>query len=117
MLQYFTSSKPLLIKAGTHSLSINLCYLCLSCSVWMPELAVMELGRQLCGKMKKQRKAEMTVLTVMKGLEIHFYLPDTHQLEYFKDCHTAEDLCVEAAKRCRKCLDSHLFRVLKYCTI
>ncbi|KAF4112244.1 tyrosine-protein kinase JAK1 [Onychostoma macrolepis] len=67
----------------------------------MPELAVMELvGRQLCGKMKKQRKAEMTVPTVMKGLEIHFYLPDTHQLEYFKDCHTAEDLCVEAAKRC-----------------
>uniref|UniRef100_A0A673LVN6 Tyrosine-protein kinase n=1 Tax=Sinocyclocheilus rhinocerous TaxID=307959 RepID=A0A673LVN6_9TELE len=60
----------------------------------------MELGRQLCGKMKKQRKAEMTVLTVMKGLEIHFYLPDTHQLEYFKDCHTAEDLCEEAAKRC-----------------
>uniref|UniRef100_A0A8C2IFB5 Tyrosine-protein kinase JAK1 n=1 Tax=Cyprinus carpio TaxID=7962 RepID=A0A8C2IFB5_CYPCA len=36
----------------------------------------------------------------MKGLEIHFYLPDTHQLEYLKDCHTAEDLCVEAAKRC-----------------
>ncbi|RXN35576.1 tyrosine- kinase JAK1 isoform X2 [Labeo rohita] len=69
-------------------------------SVWMPELAVMELGRQLCGKMKKQRKAEMTVPTLMKGLEIHFYLPDTHQLEYFKDCHTAEDLCVEAAKRC-----------------
>uniref|UniRef100_A0A671L7Z2 Tyrosine-protein kinase n=1 Tax=Sinocyclocheilus anshuiensis TaxID=1608454 RepID=A0A671L7Z2_9TELE len=66
----------------------------------MPELAVMELGRQLCGKMKKQRKAEMTVPTVMKGLEIHFYLPDTNQLEYFKDCHTAEDLCVEAAKRC-----------------
>uniref|UniRef100_A0A671L3M2 Tyrosine-protein kinase n=1 Tax=Sinocyclocheilus anshuiensis TaxID=1608454 RepID=A0A671L3M2_9TELE len=60
----------------------------------------MELGRQLCGKMKKQRKAEMTVPTVMKGLEIHFYLPDTNQLEYFKDCHTAEDLCVEAAKRC-----------------
>uniref|UniRef100_A0A672LKK1 Tyrosine-protein kinase n=1 Tax=Sinocyclocheilus grahami TaxID=75366 RepID=A0A672LKK1_SINGR len=60
----------------------------------------MELGRQLCGKMKKQRKAEMTVPTVMKGLEIHFYLPETKQLEYFKDCHTAEDLCVEAAKRC-----------------
>uniref|UniRef100_A0A8C1CAA7 Tyrosine-protein kinase n=1 Tax=Cyprinus carpio carpio TaxID=630221 RepID=A0A8C1CAA7_CYPCA len=36
----------------------------------------------------------------MKGLEIHFYLPDTHQLEYLKDCHTVEDLCVEAAKRC-----------------
>lgn len=71
----------------------------------MPVLAVMELGRQLCGKMKKQRKVEMTVPAVMKGLEIHFYLPDMHQLEYFKDCHTAEDLCVEAAKRCRKSQD------------
>lgn len=68
----------------------------------MPKLAVMELGRQLCGKMKKQRKGEMTVPAVMKGLEIHFYLPDTHQLEYFKECHTAEDICTEAAKRCRK---------------
>uniref|UniRef100_A0A8B9JIA3 Tyrosine-protein kinase n=1 Tax=Astyanax mexicanus TaxID=7994 RepID=A0A8B9JIA3_ASTMX len=61
----------------------------------------MELGRQLCGKMKKQKKAELTVAAVMRGLEIHFYLPDTNQLEYFKDCHTAEDLCVEAAKKCR----------------
>uniref|UniRef100_A0A673LV68 Tyrosine-protein kinase n=1 Tax=Sinocyclocheilus rhinocerous TaxID=307959 RepID=A0A673LV68_9TELE len=69
----------------------------------------MELGRQLCGKMKKQRKAEMTVLTVMKGLEIHFYLPDTHQLEYFKDCHTAEDLCEEAAKRYISPLCHNLF--------
>uniref|UniRef100_A0A8B9JIF1 Tyrosine-protein kinase n=1 Tax=Astyanax mexicanus TaxID=7994 RepID=A0A8B9JIF1_ASTMX len=67
----------------------------------MPTLAVMELGRQLCGKMKKQKKAELTVAAVMRGLEIHFYLPDTNQLEYFKDCHTAEDLCVEAAKKCR----------------
>uniref|UniRef100_A0A8B9JFV4 Tyrosine-protein kinase n=1 Tax=Astyanax mexicanus TaxID=7994 RepID=A0A8B9JFV4_ASTMX len=57
--------------------------------------------RQLCGKMKKQKKAELTVAAVMRGLEIHFYLPDTNQLEYFKDCHTAEDLCVEAAKKCR----------------
>ncbi|XP_076871051.1 tyrosine-protein kinase JAK1 [Brachyhypopomus gauderio] len=67
----------------------------------MPKLAVMELGRQLCGKMRKQKKTELTVPAVMKGLEIHFYLPDTHQLEYFKDNHTAEDLCIEAAKRCR----------------
>uniref|UniRef100_A0A4W4EQ74 Tyrosine-protein kinase n=1 Tax=Electrophorus electricus TaxID=8005 RepID=A0A4W4EQ74_ELEEL len=55
---------------------------------------------QLCGKMKKQKKAELVVPAVMKGLEVHFYLPDTHQLEYFKDSHTAEDLCIEAAKRC-----------------
>uniref|UniRef100_A0A673JIF6 Tyrosine-protein kinase n=1 Tax=Sinocyclocheilus rhinocerous TaxID=307959 RepID=A0A673JIF6_9TELE len=75
----------------------------------MPELAVMELGRQLCGKMKKQRKAEMTVPTVMKGLEIHFYLPDTYQHEYFKYCHTAEDLCVEAAKRYISPLCHNLF--------
>lgn len=36
----------------------------------------------------------------MRGLEIHFYLPDTHQLEFLKDSHSAEDLCVEAAKKC-----------------
>ncbi|KAI5628251.1 tyrosine-protein kinase JAK1 [Silurus asotus] len=62
----------------------------------MPKLVVMELGRQLCGKMKKQKKGELAVPAVMKGLEIHFYLPETHQLEYFKDCHTAEDLCYAA---------------------
>ncbi|XP_060723582.1 tyrosine-protein kinase JAK1 [Tachysurus vachellii] len=67
----------------------------------MPKLVVMELGRQLCGKMKKQKKVELAVPAVMKGLEIFFYTPETHQLEYFKGCHTAEDLCVEAAKRCR----------------
>lgn len=67
----------------------------------------MELGRQLCGKMKKQKKVELAIPAIMKGLEIHFYLPDTHQLEYFKDCHTAEDLCVEAAKRCRKYTHMH----------
>uniref|UniRef100_A0A665UQZ8 Tyrosine-protein kinase n=1 Tax=Echeneis naucrates TaxID=173247 RepID=A0A665UQZ8_ECHNA len=34
------------------------------------------------------------------GLEIHFYLPDAHQLEYLKGCYTAEELCVDAAKKC-----------------
>lgn len=102
----------MITRSSRHPQFMNksLCYLCLSCSVWMPELAVMDLGRQLCVKMKKQRKAEMTIPTAMKGLEIHFYLSDTHQLEFFKDCYTAEDLCVEAAKRCRKCLDTSLFR-------
>jgi len=94
---------------GQQLINKSVCYLLLSRSVWMLKPTVMELGK-LCGKMKKQRKAEMTVPTVRKGLEIHFYLPETHQLEYFKDCHTAEDLCVEAAKKCRKCLDGRLFR-------
>ncbi|XP_038858755.1 tyrosine-protein kinase JAK1 [Salvelinus namaycush] len=66
----------------------------------MPSLGVMELGRQLCGKMRRSRKAEGPVTVTMRGLEIHFYLPDTHPLEFLKDSFTAEELCVEAAKRC-----------------
>ncbi|KAK3556757.1 hypothetical protein QTP70_016693 [Hemibagrus guttatus] len=76
----------------------------------MPKLVVMELGRQLCGKMKKQKK-ELAVPAIMKGLEIHFYLSDTHQLEYFKGCHTTEDLCVEAAKRCLQLLEFCMFSI------
>uniref|UniRef100_A0A8C9ZK76 Tyrosine-protein kinase n=1 Tax=Sander lucioperca TaxID=283035 RepID=A0A8C9ZK76_SANLU len=34
------------------------------------------------------------------GLEIHFYTPEVHQLEYFKGCYTALELCVDAAKKC-----------------
>uniref|UniRef100_A0A7N6ARD0 Tyrosine-protein kinase JAK1 n=1 Tax=Anabas testudineus TaxID=64144 RepID=A0A7N6ARD0_ANATE len=68
----------------------------------MPTLWVMELGRQLCGKMRRStRKAQLTSSTTYTwGLEIHFYLPEVHQLEYFKGCYTVEDLCVEAAKKC-----------------
>ncbi|CAB1323924.1 unnamed protein product, partial [Coregonus sp. 'balchen'] len=58
----------------------------------MPSLGVMELGRQLCGKMRKSRRAEGPVTVPMRGLEIHFYLPDTHQLEFLKDSFTAEEL-------------------------
>uniref|UniRef100_A0A4W5MMZ0 Tyrosine-protein kinase n=1 Tax=Hucho hucho TaxID=62062 RepID=A0A4W5MMZ0_9TELE len=61
----------------------------------MPSLGVMELGRQLCGKMRRSRRAEGPVTVPMRGLEIHFYLPDTHQLEFLKDSFTAEELCVE----------------------
>uniref|UniRef100_A0A6Q2ZBP5 Tyrosine-protein kinase n=1 Tax=Esox lucius TaxID=8010 RepID=A0A6Q2ZBP5_ESOLU len=61
---------------------------------------VMELGRQLCGKMRRSKRAEGPVAMPMRGLEIHFYLPDTHQLEFLKDSFTAEELCVRAAKRC-----------------
>uniref|UniRef100_A0AAY5KDG1 Tyrosine-protein kinase n=1 Tax=Esox lucius TaxID=8010 RepID=A0AAY5KDG1_ESOLU len=66
----------------------------------MPSPGVMELGRQLCGKMRRSKRAEGPVAMPMRGLEIHFYLPDTHQLEFLKDSFTAEELCVRAAKRC-----------------
>ncbi|XP_041646685.1 tyrosine-protein kinase JAK1 [Cheilinus undulatus] len=68
----------------------------------MPTLWMMELGRQLCGKMRRSsRRAQLSSApTSTWGLEIHFYLPDVRQLEFFKGCYTAEALCVEAAKRC-----------------
>ncbi|XP_034565356.1 tyrosine-protein kinase JAK1 [Notolabrus celidotus] len=68
----------------------------------MPSLWVMELGRQLCGKMRRSsRRAQFSSApTSTWGLEIHFYTTEVHQLEFFKGCYTAEDLCVEAAKKC-----------------
>ncbi|XP_067088208.1 tyrosine-protein kinase JAK1-like, partial [Osmerus mordax] len=65
----------------------------------MPSLGLMELSRQLCGKMRR-RRAEVPDSAPLRGLEIHFYLLDIHQLVHFKDCHTTEELCEEAAKRC-----------------
>ncbi|CAL8309333.1 unnamed protein product [Lota lota] len=71
----------------------------------MPTLGMMEqLSRQLCGKMRRSGKrtpiSSSPASSAPKGLEVHFYLADTNQLEYFRDCHTAEDICVESAKRC-----------------
>ncbi|XP_071260704.1 tyrosine-protein kinase JAK1-like isoform X2 [Salvelinus alpinus] len=66
----------------------------------MPSPGVMELGRQLCGKMRRSRRAEGPVTVPMRGLEIHFYLPDIPQLGLLKDSFTAEELCVKAAKIC-----------------
>uniref|UniRef100_A0A8C7LHF4 Tyrosine-protein kinase n=1 Tax=Oncorhynchus mykiss TaxID=8022 RepID=A0A8C7LHF4_ONCMY len=66
----------------------------------MPSPGVMELGRQLCGKMRRSRRAEGPVTVPMRGLEIHFYLPDMPQLGFLKDSFTAEELCVEAATIC-----------------
>uniref|UniRef100_A0A8C7ICJ2 Tyrosine-protein kinase n=1 Tax=Oncorhynchus kisutch TaxID=8019 RepID=A0A8C7ICJ2_ONCKI len=63
----------------------------------MPSPGVMELGRQLCGKMRRSRRAEGPITVPMRGLEIHFYLPDMPQLGFLKDSFTAEELCVEAA--------------------
>uniref|UniRef100_A0A8C2JQL3 Tyrosine-protein kinase n=1 Tax=Cyprinus carpio TaxID=7962 RepID=A0A8C2JQL3_CYPCA len=36
---------------------------------------------------------------INKGLEIHFYLPETHQIIHLSGSFTAEELCVEAAKK------------------
>lgn len=68
----------------------------------MPTLWVMELSRQLCGKMRRSsKKAQLSSSpTSSWGLEIHFYTLEVHQLEYFKGCYTAEELCVDAAKKC-----------------
>nr|XP_020458384.1 tyrosine-protein kinase JAK1 [Monopterus albus]XP_020458385.1 tyrosine-protein kinase JAK1 [Monopterus albus] len=68
----------------------------------MPTLWVMELSRQLCGKMRRSSKrAQLSSSpTSTWGLEIHFYIPEMNQLEYFKGCYTAEELCVDAAKEC-----------------
>uniref|UniRef100_A0A8C7IDY8 Tyrosine-protein kinase n=1 Tax=Oncorhynchus kisutch TaxID=8019 RepID=A0A8C7IDY8_ONCKI len=66
----------------------------------MPSPGVMELGRQLCGKMRRSRRAEGPITVPMRGLEIHFYLPDMPQLGFLKDSFTAEELCVEAATIC-----------------
>ncbi|MBN3302191.1 JAK1 kinase, partial [Amia calva] len=66
----------------------------------MSRTSAMELGRQLCGKMRKSKKGESTAPVPMKGLEIHFFLQECHQLEYLKGSHLAEDLCTDAAKKC-----------------
>ncbi|KAJ8357269.1 hypothetical protein SKAU_G00200630 [Synaphobranchus kaupii] len=65
----------------------------------MPRLAAMELSRQLCIKMQKPKKNETAMPVAWMGLEIHFYLPKTAPLEYLRGCHSAEDLCTEAAKK------------------
>ncbi|XP_052403798.1 tyrosine-protein kinase JAK1 [Carassius gibelio] len=36
---------------------------------------------------------------ILQGLEIHFYLPETHQIIHLSGSFTAEELCVEAAKK------------------
>ncbi|XP_024133879.1 tyrosine-protein kinase JAK1 [Oryzias melastigma] len=67
----------------------------------MSTTGVMELSRQLCLKMRKSKKVQIPTLPASSsGLEIHFYMQNMNQLEFFKGCYTAEELCVEAAKSC-----------------
>uniref|UniRef100_A0A8C4IMT7 Tyrosine-protein kinase JAK1 n=1 Tax=Dicentrarchus labrax TaxID=13489 RepID=A0A8C4IMT7_DICLA len=49
---------------------------------------------------KSSRKTQFSPSpTSTSGLEIHFYTSDVNQLEYLCGCYTAEELCVEAAKK------------------
>ncbi|KAF3835364.1 hypothetical protein F7725_027922 [Dissostichus mawsoni] len=68
----------------------------------MPTLWVMELSRQLCGKMRRSSKRVQlsSSPSSIRGLEIHFYTEEVQPIEYFKGCFTALELCVEAAKKC-----------------
>ncbi|KAG8003189.1 Tyrosine-protein kinase JAK1 [Nibea albiflora] len=50
---------------------------------------------------KSSRKAQFSSAPASTlGLEIHFYTPDMHMLEYICGCYTAEEICVAAAKKC-----------------
>ncbi|KAI1892119.1 hypothetical protein AGOR_G00150680 [Albula goreensis] len=60
-----------------------------------------ELGRELCRKMRLRKMSDTPVPSTARGLEVHFYLQDLHQLEFLKDSHSAEELCVLAAQKCR----------------
>ncbi|KAL0966810.1 hypothetical protein UPYG_G00300420 [Umbra pygmaea] len=60
----------------------------------------MEVGRQLLGKMWNRKKGEFSAPTISTGLEVHFYLGESHQLEFLRGCYTAEELCTQAAKTC-----------------
>nr|AMV91900.1 janus kinase 1 [Acanthogobius hasta] len=65
----------------------------------MPTLRAMELSRQLCVKMRRSRRSQTaSPPDAPPGLHIHLYTADP--LYYKGNCYTAEELCVEAAKKC-----------------
>ncbi|XP_036409514.1 tyrosine-protein kinase JAK1-like isoform X1 [Megalops cyprinoides] len=66
----------------------------------MPRITAMELGRQLCVKMRRPRRGGSAIPPAPRGLEIHLYLPDPPPLEYLRGSYSAEELCTEAAKKC-----------------
>lgn len=61
----------------------------------------MELSRQLCMKMRKNKKTQFVSLPAStSGLEIHCYIPESRPLIFYSGTYTADDLCVECAKSC-----------------
>ncbi|KAJ8277917.1 hypothetical protein GJAV_G00081640 [Gymnothorax javanicus] len=63
--------------------------------------AGIKLGRQLSKKLSLGSKSNPTVTATMRGPEIQFYLPGMTQLEYLKDSYSAEELCIQAAQKCK----------------
>lgn len=60
----------------------------------------MEFGRNFISKvLKKKKKKTIMASVILQGLEVHFYLPDKHQIIHLSGRFTAEELCVEAAKK------------------
>lgn len=59
----------------------------------------MEFGRQVIEKLQKKKKMPSTLPLTLQGLEVHFYLPETHQIIHLKGSLSAEELCIEAAKK------------------
>lgn len=66
----------------------------------------MEYCRDLINKVLKKKKSIMASAVILQGLEIHFYLPETHQIIHLSGSFTAEELCVEAAKKLGKCFSA-----------
>lgn len=68
----------------------------------MSTTGVMELSRQLCLKMRKNKGVRSsTPPASIPGLEIQFYSHGP-KLQYSPGCYIAEDICMAAAKHCCK---------------
>ncbi|XP_066536675.1 tyrosine-protein kinase JAK1-like [Hoplias malabaricus] len=59
----------------------------------------MDLGRQVFKKLQRKKKTQCTMPLILQGLEVHFYLPDIHQIIHLRGRHSVEELCVEAAQK------------------
>ncbi|XP_072544513.1 tyrosine-protein kinase JAK1-like [Salminus brasiliensis] len=59
----------------------------------------MEFGRQVIEKLQRKKKMPSTSPLTSQGLQVQFYLPDTHQIIHLKGSLSAEELCIEAAKK------------------
>lgn len=68
----------------------------------------MERGRQILGKLQRRKKSQLSAAVILSGLEVHFYLADTQQIIHLKGCHSAEQLCTEAARKLGEFLPSAL---------
>ncbi|KAL7876621.1 hypothetical protein AOLI_G00115840 [Acnodon oligacanthus] len=64
-----------------------------------PSSVEMEIGRQVIEKLQRKKKMQPTTPPSLQGLEVHFYMPDTHQIIHLSGRHSAEELCVEASKK------------------